>query len=63
MNEFSCNFQYIGYDTKNTLEHFGEVAFTPWVEDLFSGTVFVINITEWRMNGYSLNFQDMDTKS
>ena len=40
---------YIGHDTKNNLEHFGDVSFNPMDTGfifLFSGSVFVSHIME-----------------
>ena len=57
---------YVGYDTINNLEHFGDDWCNPLDTGypfLFPGSVFVSNITQYRMDGHSLNFQDMDTRS
>ena len=51
---------------RNKPEHFGDDAFNPLNTGfifLFSGSVFVINIMEIQIDGYSRNFQDMDTRS
>ena len=56
---------YVGYGTRNNLEHFGDDRFNPLGIGflfLFSRSVFVDNITEYRMDGHSWNFQDMDTR-
>ena len=58
--------EYVGYDTRNNLEHFWDDRLNPLDTGflfLFSGSLFVGNITEYRMDGYSWNFQDMDSRS
>ena len=51
-----------GHETRKDLEHFGDVAvnsFDPGSIFLFSGSVFVSNIMEKQLNGFSWNFHDM----
>ena len=52
----------IGHETKNTLEHFRDLADNPLNPGSifpFSGSVFVSNITGKRMNGFLWNFHHM----
>ena len=47
---------YVGYDTRTNLEHFGDDRFYLLDTEflfLFSGSVFVGNITEYRKDGHS----------
>ena len=56
----------VNYDMRNNLEHFGDYAFNFLNTGsifLFSGSVFVTNIMGIQINGYSWNFDDMDTRS
>ena len=56
---------YVSYDTRNNLEHFWDDRFNPLgigFPFLFSGSVFVGNIIEYRMGGHLSTFQDMDTR-
>ena len=51
-----------GLDTRSNLEDFRDVAVNPLNPGsihLFSGSVFVCNIMEKRVNGFSLNFYEM----
>ena len=50
--------EYVRYDMRNNLEHFGDDGFNPlntWFSFLFSGPVFVTNIifVEIQIDGYS----------
>ena len=47
---------YVGYDTRENLEHFGGDRLNPLDTGflfLFSGPLFVGNMTEYRMDGHS----------
>ena len=49
-------------DTRSNLEHFRDVAVNPLNPESihqFSGSVFVCNIMEKRVNGFSWNFYEM----
>ena len=50
-----------GRDTGGTLKHFRDVTvnpLNPWSIYLFPGSVFVCNITQKRVNGFSWNFYE-----
>ena len=52
----------VGHETKITLEHFQDIDVSPLNLGsilLFSWSVFVYNIMEKRVNGFSWNFHDM----
>ena len=68
ISEFSWHFDDMLAMTQTqgtTWNILGMIGSTPctWFLFLFSGSVFVGNITEYRMDGYSWNFQDMDSGS
>ena len=58
---------YVDYGTRNNLEDLGYDAFnllhTGFIFIFFWVLVFFSNITEERMNGYSSNPKEMDTRS
>ena len=55
-----------GLDTRSNLEHFWDVTFNPLNPGsiyLFPGSVFVCNIMEKRVNGFSWNFYEKSGKT
>ena len=57
--------EYVAYGIRKNLDHLGDDRFNPLDTGLFFlfvGSVFVGNITDYRMDGHSWNFQDMGTR-
>ena len=61
MNRFSSNSKNVRNETRKNLKHFWDVvvkSLDPGSIFLFSGSLFVSNIMEIRLNGFSCNFHD-----